>query len=90
MNGNSSKELFEFQEATIKMYRKAIRDLKERFELTKTLGKQIETIETFLDTYEIMYDTLIKIREVSSKIMKSEELETIEREMKVLNDTFWD
>ena len=90
MNGNSSKELFEFQEATIKMYRKAIRDLKERFELTKTLGKQIETVETFLETYEIMYDTLIKVREVSSKIMRSEELETIEREMKVLNDTFWD
>ena len=90
MNGISSKELFEFQNATIKMYRKAIRDLKERFELTKTLGKQVETIETFLDTYEIMYDTLIKVREVSSKIMKSEELEAIEREMKVLNDTFWD
>ena len=90
MNGNSSKELFEFQNATIKMYRKAIRDLKERFELTKTLNRQIETITTNLETYEIMYDTLIKIREVSSKIMRSEELETIEREMKVLNDTFWD
>lgn len=90
MNGNSGKELFEFQEATIKMYRKAIRDLKERFELTKTLSKQVETIETNLNTYEIMYDTLIKVREVSSKIMRSEELETIEREMKVLNDTFWD
>ena len=90
MNSVNGKELFEFQETTTKMYRKAIKAVQEKFELSKTLTKHIETLQTNLDTYEIMYDVLIKVREVSSKIMKSEELETIEGEMKVLNDTFWD
>ncbi len=90
MNSVNGKELFEFQDATVRMYRKAIKAVQEKFELSKTLTKHIETVQTNLDTYEIMYDTLIKVREVSSKIMKSEELETIEGEMKVLNDIFWD
>ena len=90
MNSVNGKELFEFQNSTIKAFHKSVRELKERFELSKTLDKQIETIKHNLDTYEIMYDTLLRIREVGSEIMKSEELETIEREVKVLNDTFWD
>lgn len=72
------------------MFQKASRSVKERFEISKTLERQVETIQSHLDTYLIMYDTLIKVREVSSQIMKSEELATIEGEMKVLNDTFWD
>ena len=86
----SSKELFEFQNSTNKMYRKATSSVRERFDLSKTLEKQINTVQEYLDIYEIMYDTLIKVREVSSKIMKSEELSTIEGEMKLLNETFWD
>lgn len=86
----SSRELFEFQENTTKHYCKAVRSIKERFTVSKTLDKHIETVTSYLDTYEIMYDTLHKIREVSSTVMKSNELDTIEGEMKVLNDTFWD
>lgn len=85
----SSKELFEFQNSTLKMYRKAIRSVRERFEPSKTLDKHIDAVLENLETYEIMYDTLIKVREVCSEIMKSEELSTIEGEMKVLLDTFW-
>lgn len=84
-----SKELFEFQNATIKHYKKAINDIRERFEVGKTLDKQIETILSYLETYEIMYDTLNKVREFSSECTRSKELEAIEGEMKVLNDTFW-
>ncbi len=86
----SNKELFEFQENTAKHYRKAIRVIRENFTITKMLDKHIETIIFYLETYEIMYDTLYKIREVSSTVMESNELETIEREMKVLIDTFWE
>lgn len=85
-----SKELFEFQENTTKHYRKAVKDIRERFTVSKTLDKHIETIASYLETYEIMYDTLYRIREVSSTIMKSNELDTIEGEMKLLNETFWD
>lgn len=85
----SDIELFEFQNATIKHYRKAVNSVREQFTVSKSLDKHIETILSNLETYEIMYDTLIKVREVSSKVMKSEELLTIEGEMKVLNDTFW-
>lgn len=83
------KELYEFQEATIKQFRKAVKSVSERFTASKTLDRHIETILSYLDTYEVMYDTLINVREVSSKVMKSEELVTIEGEMKVLVDTFW-
>ena len=83
------KELYEFQESTIKQFRKAVKNVSERFTASNSLNRQIETILSYLETYEIMYDTLINIREVSSKVMKSEELVTIEGEMKVLIDTFW-
>lgn len=85
----SDRELFEFQNATIKHFRKAVRSVTERFTVSKSLDKHMETILSYLETYEIMHDTLIKVREVSSIVMKSEELVTIEGEMKVLNDTFW-
>ena len=89
MNGISSKELFEFQNSTIKMFRKAIREVEQKDKLSKNALKYVDNIQSNLDNYEVMYDTLIKVREVSSKIMKSDEFEAIEGEMKVLNDTFW-
>lgn len=85
----SDKELFEFQELTIKKFKEAERKVKERFEIPKGVNKHFETVNSNLNTYEIMFDTLTRILEVSASVMKSEELETIEREMKVLNDTFW-
>lgn len=83
------KELFEFQDATIEQYRKAVDNVRERFTVSRTLNKHLNTILSHLETYEIMYAPLVRVREVSSAVMKSEELETIEGEMKVLNDTFW-
>lgn len=82
-------ELFELQNATIRHFRKAVKSVRERFTVSKQLDKHMETILINLDKYEIMYSTLVNVREVSSRVMRSEELGTIEREMKVLNDTFW-
>lgn len=85
-----NRELFEFQESTMRQFRKVIRNVGDRLQVSKATEKQIETIVGNLETYEIMHDTLIKVREAISVIMKSEELDTIEKEIKFLNDTFWD
>lgn len=72
-----------------KKFSKAERTLREQFTFTKTLDKQFETIGSNIETYELMFDTLTQILEVLARVMKSNELLTIEGEMKVLNDTFW-
>ncbi|MFJ7982334.1 hypothetical protein ACIQ1D_18910 [Lysinibacillus xylanilyticus] len=85
----SDKELFEFQNLVIKKFKEAERVSREQFELPKGVSKHFDTIGSYLHTYELMFDTLTQILEVTAKVVKSNELETIEREMKVLNDTFW-
>lgn len=84
------KELYEYQENSAKHFRKAIRLSREKFEFNKATEKHISNIESHLETYEIMSNTLVKVRESSSKIMKSEELSEVEKEIKFLNDKFWE
>lgn len=84
------RELYEYQESTARQFRKAIRLSREKVTFNKLATKQIENIESYLDTYEIMFNTLVKVRESSSKIMSLEELSEIEVEIKSLSDAFWD
>ena len=86
----SSRETHDYQVLIIKRFSKARREIEEKFELSKQTIKYFDTVGNYLDTYLIVYDSLLKISEVLSTIMKSNELETVEREMKVLHDTFWD
>ena len=84
------KELYEYQESTARHFRKAIRLSREKVTFNKLASKQIENIESYLSTYEIMFDTLVRVRESSSKIMSLQELSEIEVEIKSLSDSFWD
>lgn len=85
----SSKELYEFQNATIKQFRKTVNCIMEQFTVSQQLDRHINNVLLNLEQFELVYDTLINVREVCARILATEELSTIEKEMKVLNDTFW-
>lgn len=89
MKLQSSKELYEFQNATIRQFRKTVNYIMEQFTVSQSLDKHINNILSNLEQYELVYDTLINVREVCARLIVAEELSTIEKEMKVLNDSFW-
>ena len=87
---SNSRETHDFQLLIIKLFNKTRRETEERFRLSKQTIKYFDAIGSYLDTYLIVYDSLLKVSEVLSTVRKANELETVEREMKVLYDTFWD
>lgn len=87
---SNSRETHDYQVLIIKRFSKTRRETEERFKLSKQTMKYFDAIGSYLDTYLIVYDSLLRVSEVLSTIRKSNELETVEREMKVLYDTFWD
>lgn len=84
------RELYDFQESTARSFRKSIRSISEQYKLSKLTEKHIEAITSNLEMYEIMHDTLIKVRETISTINKSDNQETVEKELKFLYDSFWE